>query len=321
MFSTIKNWFDRKKEERDIPQDKPCKYKKRSGLEKVSTLLTIFITLFVIYKLNILTLIKDSVINQDHLAVVNISGMIASNTDANGANLSKAIQKAFENPSSKAVVLTINSGGGSPYQAEMVWNEIQHLKSKHKDKKVYAVVEDIGASAAYQIASASDEIIVGKSSLIGSIGVIMSNYDLTDLMKKAGVDDRTMTAGSNKAAFSYTRPVTDEQMAHYQGMLDNVHSHFIKYVRDGRSGKLKETPDMFSGLVWTGDQAVKVGIADKVGDMNMLKREMKLDVVKDYTVRSTGLEGILGATAQNIGASLGQGISEGVSNSTQVELR
>ena len=321
MFDKAKDIFNRRFRCKTDTDEKPCKFKKRSFLEKISTLLTIIITLFVIYTLNIFEVAKNAIITSDHIAVINISGMIASDTDANGNSLSKGLREAFQNPKAKAIVLSINSGGGSPYQAEMVWNEIQYLKEKHKDKKVYAVIQDIGASAAYQIASASDVIIVGNTSLVGSIGVIMSNYDLTELMKKAGVGDRTLTAGKNKAAFSYTKTVTDEQMAYYQGMLDNVHKHFIQYVRDGRNGKLKESDDMFSGLVWTGEQAVQVGIADEIGDINTLKRKLKLDKTKDYTIRNNGLNALFGSSFNSIGHSIGLGISDSVKQQTYPEIQ
>ena len=145
-------------------------------------------------------------------------------------------------------------------------------------KKLYAVIGDTGASGAYYIASAADEIIVNPSSLVGSIGVIMPNYGVNGLMQKLGVEDRTMTSGENKALLSMTQPVDATQKAHVQGVLDNVHDHFINAVKQGRGKKLKsQDPVIFSGLFWTGDQAVKLGIADRTGSLNTLKRELKLE--------------------------------------------
>ncbi|MDV7585435.1 S49 family peptidase [Acinetobacter baumannii] len=309
----------------NLPKTVTYKVKKRTWLEILYTTLGICLTLMVIYSLNlnlnIYENIKNSFISDKHIAVIRITGTISPDTNANGTNISKALVNAFENEDSQAIVLEINSGGGSPYQAEMVWNEIQYLKQKYPNKKVYALIQDIGASAAYQIASASDYIIVGKSSLVGSIGVIMSNYDLTKLMDKIGVDDRTLTAGSNKAAFSFTKKVTDEQMVYYQNMLNNVHHNFIKYVRDGRKGKLKESDDMFSGLVWTGEQAVQVGIADKVGDMNTLKRDLKIDTVKNYTYANNGLGALFNSAYKSIGRSIGQGFSDSLKEENSIELR
>lgn len=309
----------------DLPRTVTYKVKKRTWLEITATSLGIILTLLVMYSLNqnlkITENIKNSFVSGNHIAVIRVNGPIASDANANGNLLTQALRDAFENEDSSAIVLQINSGGGSPYQAEMVWNEIQYLKKKYPQKKVYALIEDMGASAAYQIASASDYIIVGKTSLVGSIGVIMSNYDLTKLMDKIGVGDRTITAGSNKAAFSYTKNVTNEQMAYYQDMLNNVHKNFIQYVRDGRNGKLKESDDMFSGLVWTGEQAVQIGIADKLGDMNTLKRELKIDKVKNYTYVNNGLGSLFSTAYNNMGRSIGQGLSDSLKEEVQLELR
>lgn len=313
------------KRDSDLPRTVTYKVKKRTGLEIVATSLGILLTLLAIYSINhslkITENIKNSFVSGPHIAVIKIDGTIAANTNANGSYISAALKEAFQNEDSSAIVLRINSGGGSPYQAEMVWNELQYWKKEYPNKKVYALIEDIGASAAYQIASASDYIWVGKTSLVGSIGVIMSNYDLTKLMDKVGVDDRTITAGSNKAAFSFTQKVTDEQMEYYQGMLNNVHKTFIQYVRDGRNGRLKESDDMFSGLVWTGEQAVQIGIADKVGDMNMLKRNLKIDQVKNYTRVNNGFGSIFNTAYNQIGRSMAQGFSEAISEDRQIELR
>src|SRR5690606_7658201 len=160
----------------------------------------------------------------------------------------------FENKQSKAVVLNINSPGGSPVQSDEIWQEIQYLKKQHSGKKLYAVIGDTGASGAYYIASAADEIIVNPSSLVGSIGVIMPNYGVNNLLPKLGVADRTMTAGENKTLLPMTQPVHPPQKAHAQGALDNVHGHFINAVIQGRANKLKaHEPAIFSGFFWYGD--------------------------------------------------------------------
>lgn len=309
----------------DLPRTVTYKVKKRTGLEIIATTLGILLTLLAIYSINhslkITDNIKNSFVSGPHIAVIKINGTIGANTNANGTYLSAALKEAFQNADSAAIVLRINSGGGSPYQAEMVWNEIQYWKKQYPNKKVYSLIEDVGASAAYQIASASDFIWVGKTSLVGSIGVIMSSYDITKLMDKVGVDDRTVTAGSNKAAFSLTQKVTDEQMAYFQKMLNNVHKNFIQYVRDGRTGRLKETDDMFSGLVWTGEQAVQVGIADKVGDMNMLKRSLKIEKVKNYTQVDNGFGSLFNTAYNDMGRSMAQGFSQAISEENQMEIR
>ena len=252
-----------------------------------------------------------------HIAVVDIIGTIAADKQSvNSADTVKALKKAFESKQSQAVVLNINSPGGSPVQSDVIWQEIQYLKKAHTGKKLYAVIGDTGASGAYYIASAADEIIVNPSSLVGSIGVIMPNYGVTGLMQKLGVEDRTMTSGENKALLSMTQPVDGAQKAHVQGVLDNVHDHFINAVKQGRGNKLKsQDPAIFSGLFWTGDQAVKLGIADRTGSLNTLKRELKIDKAVNYTIEYSPFDSVLG----RIGSSIGQGFASSLSQQVQSE--
>ena len=252
-----------------------------------------------------------------HIAVVDIIGTIAADKQSvNSNDTIKALKKAFENKQSKAVVLNINSPGGSPVQSDEIWQEIQYLKKAHADKKLYAIIGDTGASGAYYIASAADEIIVNPSSLVGSIGVIMPNYGVNGLMQKLGVEDRTMTSGENKALLSMTQPVDPAQKAHVQGVLDNVHDHFINAVKQGRGKKLKSTdPAIFSGLFWTGEQAVKLGIADRIGSLNSLKRELKLEKAVNYTIEYNPFDSVLG----RMGSSIGQGFASSISQQVQAE--
>ena len=253
----------------------------------------------------------------NHLAVVDIIGTIAADDKSvNSEDTIKSLKKAFENKQSKAVILNINSPGGSPVQSDEIWQEIQILKKAHTDKKLYAVIGDTGASGAYYIASAADQIIVNPSSLVGSIGVIMPNYGVNGLMQKLGVEDRTMTSGSNKALLSMTQPVDPAQKAHVQGVLDNVHGHFIEAVKKGRGEKLKSNdPAIFSGLFWTGEQAVSLGIADRIGSVNALKRELKIDKTVNYTIEHNPLDSILG----RMGATVGQGITSSIIQQIQSE--
>lgn len=252
-----------------------------------------------------------------HLAVVDIVGTIAADEKSvNSEDTIKSLKKAFENKQSKAVVLNINSPGGSPVQSDEIWQEIQYQKKAHTDKKIYAVIGDTGASGAYYIASAADEIIVNPSSLVGSIGVIMPNYGVNGLMQKLGVEDRTMTSGENKAILSMTQPVDPAQKVHVQALLDNVHDHFINAVKQGRGKKLKSNdPAIFSGLFWTGEQAIKLGVADRVGSLNTLKRELKVDKTVNYTIQHSPLDSVLG----RMGASIGQGFATAVSKQVQTE--
>lgn len=252
-----------------------------------------------------------------HIAVVDIEGVIASDKQSvNSSNTVRALTRAFENKDSNAVVMRINSPGGSPVQADEIYQEIKYLKKTYPNKKLYAVIGDTGASAAYYIASAADEILVNRSSLVGSIGVIMANYGVEDLMKKIGVQDRTMTAGDNKDMLSMTKPINPAHQAHMQKLLDNVHSHFIQAVKDGRGSKLKsQDPAMFSGLFWTGEQAVALGIADGIGNLHTLKRDLKTERAYDYTIRSHPLESVLG----RMGASVGEGFATSIAKQIEAE--
>jgi len=233
---------------------------------KILTFLYILFVLVALGKSCSLSGSDDATItSENHLGVVNIVGTIDSSSQGvNSTDTIKSLKKAFEAKSAKAVVLNVNSPGGSPVQSDDIWQEIQYLKKQNPEKKVYAVIGDMGASGAYYIASAADEIWVNPSSLVGSIGVIMPNYGVNGLAQKLGVEDRTMTSGSNKDILSMTKPINPEQRAHIQALLDNVHDHFIDAVKKGRGEKLKsKDPAIFSGLFWTGDQAIKLGIADK----------------------------------------------------------
>ncbi|ENX33468.1 signal peptide peptidase SppA, 36K type [Acinetobacter colistiniresistens] len=248
-------------------------------------------------------------ISSDHLAVVDIIGTIDSSTSQSSVNsedTNKALKRAFEASGSKAVALNINSPGGSPVQSDEIWQEIRYLKKQHPDKKVYAVIGDMGASGAYYIASAADEIIVNPSSLVGSIGVIMPNYGLSGLAQKLGVEDRTLTSGSNKDILSMTKPIDPAQKQHVQSVLDNVHTHFINAVKEGRGKRLKSNdPAVFSGLFWTGEQAIALGVADRSGSLTTLMRDLKVEQKVDYTVQRNPFESILG----RMGAKIGEGIS------------
>jgi len=248
-------------------------------------------------------------ISSDHLAVVDIIGTIdssSSQSTVNSEDTNKALKRAFEASGSKAIALNINSPGGSPVQSDEIWQEIRYLKKQHPDKKVYAVIGDMGASGAYYIASAADEIIVNPSSLVGSIGVIMPNYGLSGLAQKLGIEDRTLTSGNNKDILSMTKPINPVQQAHVQSVLDNVHTHFINAVKEGRGKRLKSTdPAVFSGLFWTGEQAIALGVADRSGSLTTLMRELKVEQKVDYTVQRNPLESILG----RMGAKIGEGIS------------
>ena len=246
-----------------------------------------------------------------HTAVVEIRGAIASDAEANAASIVSSLRAAFEEPSAQAVVLLIDSPGGSPVQAGIINDEIRRLKALH-DKKVYAVVEETCASAAYYIAVAADEIYADKASLVGSIGVLMDGFGFTGLMDKIGVERRLMTAGENKGFLDPFSPSDEKQQAVVQAMLDDIHQQFIAVVREGRGERLKETPDTFSGLVWNGQQAVVLGLVDGLSNLDAVARDLvNAPELIDYTQRedwSTRL-------AKQIGASMGHGVAARLSQS------
>ena len=206
-----------------------------------------------------------------HLAVVSVQGMIASDMEANADDIISGLEKAFKNPMAEAVILDINSGGGSPVQSGAVYRAVKRLKSERSDLPVYAVIADVGASGAYYIAASADEIYADPASIVGSIGVISQNFGYRELLGKLGLDARTFTAGEHKNFLAGDQPLKPEEVAHMQGLLDNIHQQFIKSVRDGRGSRLKETPEMFSGLFWTGEQALPLGLIDALGDKSTLR--------------------------------------------------
>ena len=206
----------------------------------------------------------------EHIAVVPIQGLISADSDANADDIIRSLEKAFKNPNAKAVFLDINSGGGSPVQSGEIYRAVMRLKSEHK-LPVYAVIADAGASGAYFIAASADEIYADPASIVGSIGVISQNFGYRELLGKLGLDPRTFTAGEHKNFLAGDKPLNPEEVAHMQALLDNMHAQFIKAVRDGRGERLKETPEMFSGLFWTGEQALPLGLIDALGDKNTLR--------------------------------------------------
>ncbi len=247
-------------------------------------------------------------VSSPHTAVIEIKGEIADGADASAEFINAALKAAFEDEGAKAVVLLINSPGGSPVQAGMMNDEIRRLKVLHK-KPVYAVVGETCASAAYYIAVSADQIFVDKASIVGSIGVLMDGFGFTGLMDKLGVERRLLTAGENKGFLDPFSQQTDKQRAFAQAMLNQIHQQFISVVKAGRGERLKETPEMFSGLFWTGQQAIELGLADKLGTLEYVAREVvKQDDIVDYTRRDNVAERL----AKKFGAAMGEGAMKAV---------
>ncbi|MBC8055746.1 MAG: signal peptide peptidase SppA, partial [Rhizobiales bacterium] len=209
-----------------------------------------------------------------HTALIEIRGEIAAGAEASAENLLPGIKTAFEDEGAKAIVLRINSPGGSPVQAGIINDEIRRLKALHKNKKVYAVVEETCASGAYYIAAAADEIYADKASIVGSIGVLMDSFGATGLLEKLGVERRLLTAGENKGIGDPFSPLPPNQREFIQTMLDQIHQQFITVVKTGRGNRLKETPEMFSGLFWNGEQALRMGLVDHLGNLDYVAREV-----------------------------------------------
>ena len=239
-----------------------------------------------------------------HTALVELNGVIREKGDANAEDILTSLQAAFEDKGTAGVILRINSPGGSPVQAGIINDEIRRLRAKHPGKPLYAVVEDVCASGGYYVAVASDKIFVDKASIVGSIGVLMDGFGFTGTMDKLGVERRLLTAGENKGFLDPFSPQDAKHKAHAQQMLGEIHQQFVDVVRQGRGKRLKETPDMFSGLMWTGAKSVELGLADGLGNVDSVARDViKAEDVRDYTVKPNFAEKF----AKRIGAEVAEG--------------
>ena len=238
----------------------------------------------------------------DHTALVELSGIIAADTHANADVLTQGLHDAFESKGTKGVILRINSPGGSPVQAGTINDEIHRLRKKYPHIPIYAVVEDICASGGYYVAVAADQIFVDRASIIGSIGVLMDGFGFTGTMEKLGVERRLLTAGDNKGFLDPFSPMNATQRDYAQKMLKEIHQQFIEVVRQGRGKRLKEGPDTYSGLVWTGQRSIELGLADALGSVDYVAREIiKAEKIVDFTPR----ENIAERFAKRFGAALG----------------
>ena len=243
-----------------------------------------------------------------HTALIEVRGEIAAGAEASAENLLPGLKSAFEDDQALAIVLRINSPGGSPVQAGIINDEIRRLKTLHR-KKVYAVVEESCASGAYYIAVAADEIYADKASVVGSIGVLMDSFGATGLMDKLGVERRLITAGENKGIGDPFSPLSEKQRNYIQATLDQIHRQFIAVVKQGRGQRLKETPEMFSGLFWNGEQALELGLIDHLGSLDFVEREVvKAEEVVDYTPK----ENVAERLAKRFGAAMGAGALKAV---------
>ena len=238
-----------------------------------------------------------------HTALVDLTGIIAPDSDASAEKINASLDAAFKDKNTKGVILRINSPGGSPVQAQTIYDEMRRLRKKYPDIPLYAVVEDICASGGYFVAVGAERIYVTKSSIVGSIGVLMNGFGFTGLMEKLGIDRRLITAGEHKGMLDPFSPLSAHDREYAQKLLDDVHQQFIAVVREGRGKRLKETPDMFSGLFWTGDKSVELGLADGYGTLQSVARDViKAKNIVDYTQKESLTEKVakrFGAAAAN----------------------
>ena len=219
-----------------------------------------------------------------HTAMVEVNGAIGPGTEASAEKVTTALQAAFKDKNTQGVVVRINSPGGSPVQSQTIYDEMRRLRTKYPDIPLYAVVEDICASGGYFVAVGADRIYVGKASIVGSIGVLMNGFGFTGLMDKLGVERRLITAGENKGMLDPFSPLDEKDKQHAQAMMKDIHEQFVGVVREGRGKRLKETPELFSGLIWTGQKSVEMGLADGIGSLEFVAREVvKAEEIVDFT--------------------------------------
>jgi protease-4 len=266
-----------------------------------------FRSVFLLYLLLLLFYIPgdwggESIKGGKHTSLVEIQGVIADNTPANADTVIGGLRAAFKDKNTVGVILKINSPGGSPVQAGYINDEIVRLREKYPNIPLYAVISDICASGGYYIASAADEIYADKASIVGSIGVLMDGFGFTKAMDKLGVERRLLTAGEHKGFLDPFSPAKQEDIMHVKGLLGNIHKQFIDTVKQGRAGRLKEIPELFSGLVWTGEQSLELGLIDGLGSAGYVAREIiGEDNIVDYTYRPSFFDRF----ADRIGVTLG----------------
>lgn len=248
---------------------------------------------------------RDASLPGDHTALVELNGVISADSQANADSINQGLQDAFEDKGTRGVILRINSPGGSPVQAGTINTEIRRLRDKYPEVPLYAVVEDICASGGYYVAVAADQIYVDKASIVGSIGVLMDGFGFTGTLQKLGVERRLLTAGENKGFLDPFSPMDAAQRDYAKKMLGEIHQQFIDVVRTGRGKRLKESADTFSGLMWTGQRSIDLGLADALGSVDYVAREViKAENIVDFTPH----ENLAERFAKRFGAAMGEAL-------------
>ncbi|MDR1310537.1 MAG: signal peptide peptidase SppA [Burkholderiaceae bacterium] len=287
---------------------KEQKAKRRWGIFFRLTWLLVFVLAFVSFRFSSFpgtgsTGTEGSAPARPHVAIIKINGVIQSDGRVSADSVVKALRRAFSEKMVTGVILRINSPGGSPVQAGRIYDEVMRLKQKHPDKPVHVVVDEVCASGGYYIAAAAQNIYVDKASVVGSIGVMISGFGFTGLMDKVGVERRLLTSGKNKGFLDAFSVQTPEQKRHAQNLIDEVHQQFISVVKMGRGDRLKESDELFSGLVWTGEKAIELGLADGTGTVDSVaKTVLKTDYAVDYTEEERLADRVL----RKLGASAGE---------------
>ncbi len=279
-----------------------------------------FKTLLFVYLFSLLFIylpkdITEAGVGGKHTAVVKIDGVIAEDHEANADNIIGGLRAAFENKGTKGVILRINSPGGSPVQAGYINDEIARLRAKHPNIPVYAVITDICASGGYYVAAAADKIYADKASLVGSIGVLMDGFGFVGAMDKLGVERRLLTAGESKGFLDPFSPEKPEDVAHVKTLLKNIHDQFIEVVKKGRGDRIKEGADLYSGLIWSGEQSVALGLVDALGSSSYVAREViGAEKIVDFTPRPD----YFGQLAERIGMAMSKTLFSAASGSPQL---
>jgi len=249
---------------------------------------------------------KERLARGKHTALVEITGVIEAKGDANADDINSALQSAFKDKNTQGVILRINSPGGSPVQAGIINDEIQRLRKLHPNIPMYAVVEDVCASGGYYIAVAADKIYVDKASIVGSIGVRMDSFGFTGTMEKLGVERRVLTAGDNKDFLDPFLPLQEKDVTHAKTLLEEIHKQFIDVVKKGRGTRLKDSPELFSGLFWVGSKSVELGLADGLGSVDFVARDViKAEEIVDFTRK----ENVAERLAKRLGAGAAKAIA------------
>jgi protease-4 len=251
--------------------------------------------------------IDQAKIAKTHTALVELQGIIADGETASADNIVAALKSAFEDEKTEGVILRINSPGGTPVQAGYIYDEIVRLREQHPETPLYAVVSDMAASGGYYVAAAADEIYASNSSIVGSIGVRMDSFGFVDAMQKLGIESRSLTAGEHKALLDPFSPVDEKAQLHLQAMIDEIHQQFITAVKKGRGDRLKGSDDIFTGLIWTGREALAYGLVDKIGSASFVAREViGAEEIVEYSVE----EDVLERLADRLGASTAKILSK-----------